>query len=568
MPTDDLDFFLLNIASDAFLGLPVFDIHFAELGECLNCRIPPFTRPELIAALVELSEAGDIEVILEQPSKRRVVFQPNATEIDAGIAGALQVSYRLTPQGGERWARIVGVDWNLWKDHWSTTNLSSITTSDREFTEFLYECELRQGLVRKLLARNEVRPWKPVDWHEEPVGYQIRYRFRREPIEKQTQGLRFPSDWNFFPADRCPGPVLSPCRQRPAAPEVRPFELLTEMQLESRLRHRSSLTRLAVATELARRLGSTPRLIEMLGWGCPAIRFAAARALGDRKAKEAVPGLLGLLFGRQDVAAAEALGCIGDSRALTPLLTMFEWWRGRKSFSEPKFFEAVERAVVQYGEKAVTRLEKLARKNPELQKRVRWALGHSSSERAAQILTGQMAKDSYRVSELLSLMGDAGRTYLFHIAIDEKQACEVRWRAERALAHHPGAFQEEARTIVKTFSQGRERTYLQESIAFAVTGDSKKPVGNPVLELTALLRHPSCAKRRAAVDCLGRLGAESAAADIARLSNDEQWEVRATVARLLARWGKAVEALDSLRQDPDIIVRGYARGFDRRAHIG
>jgi hypothetical protein len=88
--TDDLDFFLLDIVSSGSQGLPVFDIDIAKLGECLNCRVPHFTRPELIAALVELHSAGDLEAILEQPRERRLTFQPNGNEIDAAIAGSRQ----------------------------------------------------------------------------------------------------------------------------------------------------------------------------------------------------------------------------------------------------------------------------------------------------------------------------------------------------------------------------------------------------------------------------------------------------------------------------------------------
>jgi HEAT repeat protein len=74
-----------------------------------------------------------------------------------------------------------------------------------------------------------------------------------------------------------------------------------------------------------------------------------------------------------------------------------------------------------------------------------------------------------------------------------------------------------------------------------------------------LLEHASCAKRRAAVDLLAELEAKTAANDIAKLSNDDRWEVRASVARVLARWGAPEEALERLRRDPDIIVRGCAR---------
>jgi len=216
----------------------------------------------------------------------------------------------------------------------------SITTGNREFTEFVLEKERRRGNVRKLLSCKEVRPWKPVTWHEEPVGYQIRYQLSSG--DRAGLGLRFPPDWGLVSADRPPAPALSPRRRRSSATDVRTFESLTEKQLEGRLNDRSVLTRLAAATELGRRPGTTPLLIELLRRWCPAVRFGAARALGQRKAKDAVPALLGVLFRKQDVAAVDALACIGDRRALEPLLTVFEWWRGWNLVSRAKVLRGGE----------------------------------------------------------------------------------------------------------------------------------------------------------------------------------------------------------------------------------
>lgn len=524
----------------------------AQLGESLNCRVPDFTRTELIAALLELVKVGDIEVVLE----RRRVLLPNAVEIDAGIGGAVPMAYQLTPQGGDHWARIAGVDWKIWDlDNWSTSNFGSITTGDREFTEFLLEKEVRKGNVYKLVAWKEVRPWKPVDWHQEPVGYQVRYRLASS--KKQAPGPRFPAGWNTVSVDPRPTPGLSPRWRRPGSAESRPLQALSEKQLQTRLIHRDVLMRLAAATELGRRSESSRLLMELLVSRCPAVRFAAARALGHRKSKQAVPALLGALFRNQDVAVAEALGIIGDPRALGPLLPIFTWWPEWSWGSEARFFEAVTRAIGQHGDMAVKRLEKLARKRPELGYRIRSTLGRSTSVGAVQILLGEMSDHFRQVTNLLCRMGDAAREHVFRIAADERGADGDRATAARALADSCGVFQEEGRRIVDALRQYCGR----RAIAFAVTGDSEKAVDDPVRDLTALLQHPSCAKRRAAIEYLGQLGAEDAAPAIAPLSNDERWEVRASVARVLARWGKPAEALDRLRQDPDIIVRGYARGF-------
>src|SRR5258708_29741995 len=101
---------------------------------------------------------------------------------------------------------------------------------------------------------------------------------------------------------------LAPRRQRIPAPEVRPFQWVTEKQLESRLNDRSVRTRFAAATELGRRPDSTQLVIKLLGKRCSSIRFAAAKALGEREVRQALPALLGVSFEHHDVAAVEALG--------------------------------------------------------------------------------------------------------------------------------------------------------------------------------------------------------------------------------------------------------------------
>jgi len=184
-------------------------------------------------------------------------------------------------------------------------------------------------------------------------------------------------------------------------------------------------------------------------------------------------------------------------------------------------------------------LERMARKSSGVWNRVLFALGQSTSQRAVQTLMEQMPEHFDQVASLLSRMGDGGRTHIFRIATDEAQTALSRQTVAEALADSPGIFQEEGRQIAEIVGQRRVET--------------------PINDLVALLQHPSCAKRRAAVESLSRLGAEGAADDIARLSDDEHWQVRASVARVLARWGKPEATLDRLRRDSDIIVRGYAR---------
>jgi len=554
LTTDDLEFFLLDIVSTGTHGLPVFDID--NLGECLNRHIPQHTRPELIAALWELFQRGDIEAELEPPNGRRSTFQPNRDEIEAGIAGAIRVSYRLTPRGGERWAQLVNIDWNLWySDRWSTNRTGVITTADREFTEFLFERELRQGKACGPGLWKEVRPWKAAYWHDEPVGYQVRYR---ESSGERVKDDIIPYVWQEILPDRHKPPVLAPRRQHFPAPEVRPFQWLTEKQLETRLNDRSVRTRLAAATELGRRPDSTTLLMKQLRRQCPAIRFAAAKALGEREVRQAAPALIGVLLEHHDVAAAEALGRIGDKRALGPLVTLFEWWRGVRLYPEPKFMEAIEWSIVQFGDEGIGKLQRLARRSSSLQERVFYSLSHIRSPRAIQILAQQIPKHGFLVVNMLARMGNDARTHLFHLASDETDTVNSG-RAAHALSISHGVFQEEGTRIWSALYRDRVRTILHQKIALVTTRNAESEVDDPVNALVALLQDASCAKRRAAVDLLAELEAKTAASDIAKLANDDRWQVRASVARVLARWGEPEEALERLRSDPDVIVRGCAR---------
>jgi len=165
----------------------------------------------------------------------------------------------------------------------------------------------------------EVRPWKPVYWREEPVGYQVRYRSRQEGTRGATSlSVRLARLSGRYKH----APVLSPRRQRRIAPEVRPFESLRQKttggSIESSVGSHAACGR---KPSLGRRPDSTSLLIELLERRARPLA-SGARALGRRRVKEAVPPCWGVLLGSQDTAAADALGRIGDRRALGPLLTL------------------------------------------------------------------------------------------------------------------------------------------------------------------------------------------------------------------------------------------------------
>ena len=110
MDTDDLDFFLLDIVVQGRFPLHIFTWDRYSLSLTVNRDVPSFTWHELIAALLELQAAGDVRLSWKQKRLPSVT----ADELEAGIVGAVPLHYGLTRRGGDRWARVCGIDWRLW----------------------------------------------------------------------------------------------------------------------------------------------------------------------------------------------------------------------------------------------------------------------------------------------------------------------------------------------------------------------------------------------------------------------------------------------------------------------
>ncbi|MBL8211490.1 MAG: hypothetical protein JNK87_12290 [Bryobacterales bacterium] len=124
--------------------------------------MPQFTRRELAASL-ELQAAGDIQF----RHKRRRLRSATADELETGILGALPLLYSVTQQGGERWARLCRVDWRQWVER----DDEEITSGDPEVTAFWFEVARRWAdVVAESVKWEEVRPWRPLHWHEEAVA--------------------------------------------------------------------------------------------------------------------------------------------------------------------------------------------------------------------------------------------------------------------------------------------------------------------------------------------------------------------------------------------------------------
>lgn len=430
--TDDLDYFLLEIVSDTPRQLSDFSID--DIGLAFNLRVPHFHRQELIHALYDLFERGDLDAKLK-PRSRRARPRPihlTADLMEAGLVGALPIVVGLTAQGGRRWAALQGIDWQCWDhDRWWALRIGAITAASRAFAESLLAVELQSGAARPPVEWRKVKPWRPAYWHEEPVGYEVRFRLGPET---STQGNR------VLPTR----PLLAPRRARSAPPVTRPFATLTDRQVQSRIQRSDDLVAMEAVIELGRRPGQTQNLLRLIRWGA-ARRFGAVRALGDARVREAVPALLGLALGQHDVAAVEALARIGHRSALGPLLTLFRWL-DRPGCS---FAHAVGIAIVAFGEPGVQAIEQMMPFSLRHCERGIRALSHSPLPRAVAAVRRQLPQSEWLVIPALAGMGDDARRQLYDLALQESTTSRERKRMARSLAESPGAFANEARQLLE-----------------------------------------------------------------------------------------------------------------------
>ncbi|MBL8211492.1 MAG: HEAT repeat domain-containing protein [Bryobacterales bacterium] len=389
---DDLAFYLLEVAVEFPIPLRYFSANPGRLGGWLNHSVPRHSRSELIASLLELQAAGYIRFLWDGKSAEAV----NAAEVEAGIVNGVPLSYELTPHGGDRWAAICGVNWRYWKAYdgypgFDTTK-HVLTTGDMEYTEFWLEVDRRfQVVVPGSVQWEEVRPWFPVEWHEEPAGWRVTY-VTQDNETPETSVAR--SRWAPYRPTPRPTSPLAPRAVRPVPVVDRPLQHLGDEELDwwgagdPRREFAKEMERVARSDDLA-----TLRL-----WlRCDGARYAAARRLGTLRDKVAVPALLRAVFSEGDIAAVEALGEIGDERCLSPLTTLFEYLEERK---HGPLLDTIGRTIAGFGEAGATALLPFADRESGCQ-----ALVYSKSERVVAELQRQAADGGWQAWEALVEMG-------------------------------------------------------------------------------------------------------------------------------------------------------------------
>lgn len=254
------------------------------------------------------------------------------------------------------------------------------------------------------------------------------------------------------------------------------------------------------------------------------VKRTAVEKLGEQKVRAAVPELMRLLADPKGeaavrVAAATALGAIGDSRAVNPLLVALKddnvYVRGEaeKALALLKAPPASSDAVSLLGDRSP---------------RVR--------AEAAQRLGG--VRDPEVTSKLIALLND-----------DDN---EVRQAAIGSLSRNP-----DARSVRQLTAALQSSSFQTRQGAVAALGLMGDATAAPLL--LARLEDPSGAVRAEAVRALGRLGQAEAPA-VLEAARDRDPSVRLALVETLTplKSADAVNALRKLARDPAPEVRSAA----------
>jgi HEAT repeat protein len=527
---DDLDFFLLDIASEYPFSLDRFNR--VELCYFLNRNVPPYSFEELKLALAEMFQRGDAVARIEcRPGSSRI-FVPTLDEIEAGLRGAFVLAYRLTPEGGARWESAVEADWSLYVSWSGSERYGWRETQSREYLEYILDIERAEGSIRGEIRWKELRPWRPLYWKTLPGGCQARYRTtdmgnRRE--SPQLAGIA-PPPWGQEVTPRFHrGPKgLAPRRLRHPQPGNAEPQDFGPPQRKTELPHiiKDPRRMFAVACESARS-ADTEALLRMLNWSFAEARFASVRQLAERRESAAVPPLTALVLRKQYLPALWALGEIADERTLPVLELLLEYDAPGRMSPGGSWGGFLVRAIAGFGERALPMLEKmLASENVSAARGAVQVLGLIQTERSIAIL--EKERQLERVAKK--------RRIFWHI--DEARRGDVASRPRRDWVGI------------------RRLHYVAHLTGEAVDGLTPQ---SAIKALVATLSHPEPIRRRAAVDLLVEFGARDEIGAVEKLATDSAWQVRASVAFALRQLDGSRDLIGVLAADENLVVRWLAK---------
>jgi HEAT repeat protein len=340
-----------------------------------------------------------------------------------------------------------------------------------------------------------------------------------------------------------------------------------------------------------------PGLFPKLRDALAPVRRAAAKVLGTRSCKGAVPHLVGLLEdeeGHVRSEAAKALGDIGDQLALAPLVSLLadpypdvrqsgvdalirlgqgdeELRQLVLSFLDPQL-DSQDQDVVANALRIVARLggrevmERLKFSLKDERSQVRRvaveALGSIETPDALEVLRLALTDEDATVRrEAVQRVGGyrGAETLSFLLPMLQDEDLWVRVRAVQAIAVQEG--EEAAQVLLRAAEQ--EVAGPVKLAAIRSLGEAKLPAATKVF--LSLVDSGDREARMAAIEALGKAGGEDAEDKLIQCLDDEDWSLRSAAVRALGPLtgrDRVRSALETVaREDADPMVRTSASGF-------
>lgn len=529
MPLDDLDFFLLDIATEHPVFLDMFNR--INAGYRLNRNVPLHSFEELTLAMADMFQRGDAVARFCWPGRSNSsTFIPTLDEIEAGLRGAFKMDYRLTPEGGARWESVVEADWSLYVSWSGSERYGWRETQSREYLEYILEVERAEGSIRGEIRWKELCPWRPLYWKTLPSGYQARYRTakddRRETplytgIEAPPWGMKLTPRFHRGPKGLAPRKLRHP---QPHIPGSEDSDLLVWKTRLSRLVNKRRM--FAAACDCARS-ADMGALLKMLSYPFGEGRFASVRQLAKRREATAVLPLTALVLREQYLPALWALGEIADKRSLPVMEILLDYGEANSEIPLLSTWgNILVRAIARFGDLALPMLKKaLASESVAAARGAVHALGLIQTKRSRAILEKERELE---------------------IAVKKRW---ILWHIEEALRSGTASRPE------KNFADGR-RLHRIARVAES-TLDGSVP-SDPIKALVTTLSHSESIRRRAAVDLLVEFEARDQLGEIEKLVKDNEWQVRASVAVALRQLKGSRKLLGVLADDQNLVVRWLA----------
>ena len=573
----ELDFFLLTIVSDFFCPLSIFAR--PNLDECVNRAVPKFSQAELIETLYGLFCCGDLTARRLYRKKSEQYFVPTREEIDAALCGAIEISYGLTRQGGERWERMSNFDWSFYvRDADDSEN--TIEGTSAEMIEVYLASFVSRSPGADVLSR--VRPWKATYWKRLPKALRIQFqKAKPEECHRDSSNNLWRSDFHRASGGELKSYVPMNSERREPVPE----EAWRRRFVSVASRRRSGLSRLLTDKDTG-------------------IQYAAALRLAEDPDTQTTARLVAWFLESKSRFALLVISKISQSEVLDALIHAFrdkKWQSLNPRLPSRRDFHL---AIGGFGQAAVPKLSRLLKSSKlEMQIDVLRTLGQTNSKDAGTAILDWMGslrpddRDRHRrrIEESLlalalladqralpilsALIGECPEIAIEPLArfnvpetreilksfIHSSSFIQHRSEAARALDKIDPRCAEEHKSIRLAGEQER----LRRIINWFISGDSCKYVADPCLALCAVLGDADAVRRIKALELLCKLDSEFPVEPVAALLSDPVARVRANAAYALVLKGGSDDVLRilPLKDDESALVRGVVHLALTRRHL-